>query len=159
MSSNFVRICITVVVINIGVLAAPVEARSVLPGRSAAASVQPLMLQQPQHLPQVLAQVCGPTYLVRRGDTLSIISRRCGVTVAAIKRANGLRSDLILIGQRLILPGVATPRYVPRMPIKYPTPIRLRSVEVPVPVATPEPPVEELLLPPTPAIESTVSPW
>lgn len=159
MNSKFVRICITAIVINIGALAAPVEARSVLPARSTAAHAHSLILQQPQQLPQVLAQVCGPRYIVRRGDTLSIISRRCGVTVAAIKRANGLRSDLILIGQRLILPGVAAPRYVPRTPIKYPTPIRLRSDEVPVPIATPEPPVEELLLPPTPAIESTVSPW
>jgi LysM repeat protein len=156
MNSKFVRISITVIAINIGVLAAPVEARSVLPARSAAAHAHSLTLQQPQQLPLVLAQVCGPRYIVRRGDTLSIISRRCGVTVAAIKRANGLRSDLIRIGQVLILPGVAAPRYVPRTTTKYPVPVRLRSDAVSVPIATPKPPV---VAPPTPAIESTVSPW
>ncbi len=158
MNSKFVRISITVVAINIGVLIAPVGARSALPARSIAVHAQPLMLQQPQQLPQVLAQTCGPVYIVRRGDTLSIISRRCGVTVAAIKRMNRLRSDLILIGQRLALPVVAAPRYVPPYRTQYPTPVRLRSNEAPVPVATPELPIEEVV-PPTPAIESTVSPW
>ncbi len=150
MNSKFVRISITVIAINIGVLVAPVGAQSALPARSIAVHPRPLMLQQSQQLSQVLAQVCGPVYIVRRGDTLSIISRRCGVTVAVIKRANGLRSDLIRIGQRLALPAVAVPRYVPPYRTQYPTP---------VPVATPAPQVEELPPPPTPAIESTVSPW
>jgi LysM repeat protein len=158
MNSKFVSVSITVIAINIGVLVSPVEARSDLPARSTAAQTHALVLQQPQQLPQVLAQVCGPTYIVRRGDTLSIISRRCGVTVAAIKRANGLRSDLILIGQRLILPGVRAPRYVPRATRPYPVPTRLRSEQAPMPEATPAPPID-VLSPPTPAIESTVSPW
>ncbi len=48
------------------------------------------------------------TYRVRRGDALSIIARRFGVSVSALMRANGLRSTLIRPGQRLIVP---VPRY------------------------------------------------
>lgn len=46
------------------------------------------------------------TYLVKRGDTLWGISRAFGTTVEALKKANGLTSDLIYVGQRLIIPGV-----------------------------------------------------
>ncbi len=158
MNSKFVRISITVIAINIGVLVAPVGARSALPARSIGVHTHSLTLQQPQQHPQVLAQVCGPVYIVRRGDTLSIISRRCGVTVAAIKRMNRLRSDLILIGQRLILPRVTAPRYVLPKITPRTLPTRLHSNPAPVPLATLVPPVEAPP-PPTPAIESTVSPW
>jgi membrane-bound lytic murein transglycosylase D len=41
---------------------------------------------------------------VRRGDTLYDIARRYGVTVAAIKKANGLRSNKIMPGARLEIP-------------------------------------------------------
>ncbi|MFZ3577493.1 LysM peptidoglycan-binding domain-containing protein [Virgibacillus sp. DJP39] len=40
-------------------------------------------------------------YTVRSGDTLSGISHRYNVTVAALKKWNSLTSDLILIGQKL----------------------------------------------------------
>ncbi|MGX7014585.1 muramidase family protein [Vagococcus silagei] len=43
----------------------------------------------------------GGTYRVQAGDTLYGISSRFGVTVADIKRWNGLSSDLILVGQML----------------------------------------------------------
>ena len=44
-------------------------------------------------------------YIVQRGDNLYRISLRFGATVAAIKAANGLTSDIIRIGQVLIIPG------------------------------------------------------
>ena len=44
------------------------------------------------------------TYVVVSGDTLSKIATKFGVTVAAIKTANNLTSDLISIGQKLIIP-------------------------------------------------------
>ncbi len=47
--------------------------------------------------------------LVQRGDTLGKFARRFGVTVEAIRDANGLESDLILVGQRLLIPGVFAP--------------------------------------------------
>jgi len=43
-------------------------------------------------------------YTVVQGDTLSSIATRFGTTVAAIKAANGLVSDLIYVGQVLIIP-------------------------------------------------------
>jgi LysM repeat protein len=48
----------------------------------------------------------GATYIVKRGDTLSEIAREHGVTVAALRNHNRLRSDVIRIGQRLSIPGV-----------------------------------------------------
>ena len=50
----------------------------------------------------------GGTYTVRRGDTLSGIAAWHGTTVAAIKRANGLRSNIIYAGQRLKVPGATS---------------------------------------------------
>ena len=40
-------------------------------------------------------------YRVRSGDTLSVIARKEGTTVANLKRINGLKSDFIREGQRL----------------------------------------------------------
>lgn len=41
------------------------------------------------------------TYTVKSGDTLSGIARRYNVTVADLKKWNGLNSDLIIVGQKL----------------------------------------------------------
>jgi LysM repeat protein len=45
------------------------------------------------------------TYRVRRGDTLTTIARRNGVSVAKLKQANSLRSSRLKIGQRLVIPN------------------------------------------------------
>lgn len=57
------------------------------------------------------ASTCGNTVTVQRGDTLSKIADRCGVTVNGIQRANpGITNpDLIVPGQVLILPGATLP--------------------------------------------------
>jgi len=44
------------------------------------------------------------THKVRRGQTLSAISRRYGKSVRKIKSENGLKSDRIYVGQRLKIP-------------------------------------------------------
>ena len=44
------------------------------------------------------------TYKVRSGDTLGAIAARYGTTVNAIKRASGLKSDRLSVGQRLTIP-------------------------------------------------------
>jgi LysM repeat protein len=41
---------------------------------------------------------------VKSGDTLSSLARRYGSSVARIKSANGLKSDLIRNGRKLIIP-------------------------------------------------------
>ena len=48
-----------------------------------------------------LAAGSPAVYEVRRGDNLSVIGARFGVTVGDLKRANGLDSDLLSIGQKL----------------------------------------------------------
>ncbi len=58
----------------------------------------------------------GAFHVVQRGDTLWRIHLRYGVTVYALKAANGLRSDLIYVGQVLVIPGgtsTPTPTGVP----------------------------------------------
>ncbi len=44
------------------------------------------------------------TYKVKQGDTLSEIAEKYGTTVAKIKSKNGLKSDMIKIGQTLKIP-------------------------------------------------------
>ena len=48
-----------------------------------------------------LAAGSPAVYKVRRGDNLSVIGARFGVTVKDLKQANGLASDLLSIGQEL----------------------------------------------------------
>ena len=43
------------------------------------------------------------TYVVRKGDTLAKIARRCGVSVASLKKLNGLSSSTIMVGQTLVI--------------------------------------------------------
>lgn len=47
-------------------------------------------------------------YSVKSGDTLYWIARQSGITVAALKQANGLTSDAIDVGQMLSIPGGKT---------------------------------------------------
>jgi peptidoglycan-N-acetylglucosamine deacetylase len=54
-----------------------------------------------------LSQLSSTTvrlYTVRRGDTLYSIAVRFGVTEAAIKVRNRLTTNIIIVGQRLIIP-------------------------------------------------------
>jgi LysM repeat protein len=47
-------------------------------------------------------------YIVSRGDTLSRIASRTGVPIAQLRAANGLRGDLIKVGQKLRVPTTLT---------------------------------------------------
>ncbi len=51
------------------------------------------------------ARTTGGAYTVRRGDTLWSIATRHGTTIAALQQANGLASNIIYTGQRLVIPG------------------------------------------------------
>lgn len=44
------------------------------------------------------------SYTVKKGDTLGAIARRNGTSVKALKKANGLKSDMIHINQKLTVP-------------------------------------------------------
>ncbi|WLR55334.1 LysM peptidoglycan-binding domain-containing protein [Mesobacillus subterraneus] len=45
------------------------------------------------------------TYIVNPGDTLFNISKRFGVSLKELKQVNGLKQDMVLIGQHLVIPG------------------------------------------------------
>ena len=70
--------------------------------------VKPVKAEQKQQAaPKKAAETPKPQnviYTVRRGDNLSKIAKRYGVTVAAIKRANNMGGDNIHQGQKLKIP-------------------------------------------------------
>ena len=45
------------------------------------------------------------THTVKKGETLSVIANKYGVTITALKNANGLKSDRINAGQKLKIPA------------------------------------------------------
>jgi LysM repeat protein len=47
----------------------------------------------------------GAVYLVKSGDTLSHIAKTCGTTVKALKSANSLADDRIVVGEKLKIPA------------------------------------------------------
>lgn len=47
------------------------------------------------------------TYIVQKGDSLWSIAKRFNVGVSELKSANNLSSNLISVGQQLVIPGVA----------------------------------------------------
>ena len=53
----------------------------------------------------VVADNSAGWYLVRSGDTLTLIAERAGSSVADLRQANGLRGDLIHPEQRLVVPA------------------------------------------------------
>lgn len=57
------------------------------------------------NMKKVAAASASGTYVVQQGDTLSSISRKTGVSVTALKQANGMQDGLIRVGQKLSLSG------------------------------------------------------
>lgn len=55
--------------------------------------------------PQIAQTSTTYRHKVKRGDTLSKIAAKYGTNVSKIKRANGLKSSTIRVGQRLKIPG------------------------------------------------------
>ena len=80
----------------------------------------------------------GTTYTVKKGDALSLIARRHGVTVKALKQANNLTSDNIRIGQKLVIPGKVAPAKQEAAPAPAPAPVAPKTEEQPAVSAEPE---------------------
>lgn len=51
----------------------------------------------------------GTSHTVVRGDTLGGIARRYGVSTSSIKQANGMSSDVVVLGKNLVIPGSSGP--------------------------------------------------
>jgi LysM repeat protein len=49
------------------------------------------------------------THTVVKGDTLGAIARRYGTTSAAIKQANGMTTDTVVLGKKMVIPGSSGP--------------------------------------------------
>lgn len=47
-------------------------------------------------------------YTVRRGDTLSAIAKHHDISIAQLRSANGMRGDMLQVGQKLQIPGNAS---------------------------------------------------
>jgi LysM repeat protein len=64
----------------------------------------------PEPYTRYLAGVGGQQreYVVRQGDTLSSVASRNGVSVAQLRSVNGLRGDLIRVGQTLTVPAAGS---------------------------------------------------
>ncbi len=62
--------------------------------------------QAPAPAPAPKPVVIGPhrEYIVKSGDTLSLISEAFGCPVKKIKEMNGLKKDSLRVGQKLMLP-------------------------------------------------------
>jgi len=61
-----------------------------------------LIAWQKEHhdLPQLTT-----TYTVQRGDSLSLIAERYGMSLSALKSANNLKNNTIQVGKKLVIPG------------------------------------------------------
>ena len=57
-------------------------------------------------IPVATSKSMSRAYIVRRGDTLSKIAQTNRISVAELKALNGLSSDLIRIGQTLLVPKI-----------------------------------------------------
>lgn len=90
------------------------------------------------------------TYTIVRGDTVSRIAVRFGVSTQSILTANGLGwSSIIYPGQRLAIPGTAAPQSQPAPQLTPPPTVELDPVVSVTPIETPPAPA------PAPAPAST----
>jgi LysM repeat protein len=82
-------------------------------------------------------------YVVQAGDTLSGIASRFGVTVQAIRDANGISGDIINIGTQLVIPTAGGSVLPPPNPTATPpgaVPTATPRPQPPAPTATAQPP-------------------
>ena len=110
------------------------------------------------------ASAAGGTYVVQKGDILGRIAKKFSVKVADLKKANGLTSDKIVVGQKLVIPGAkaqakTSTAFAPAQPKVGAKPVASKpqkteepKVEAPKVAVTNVKPVEPpAIVPPTPA--------
>ncbi|HJS73983.1 MAG TPA: LysM peptidoglycan-binding domain-containing protein, partial [Vicinamibacteria bacterium] len=66
---------------------------------------QTLIVSETAERPSVASAAEPTAYRIRRGDTLSVIARRFGVSVEELRQWNGIRSDEIYVGQSITVRG------------------------------------------------------
>jgi murein DD-endopeptidase MepM/ murein hydrolase activator NlpD len=97
----------------------------------------------PEPQPAVIrpARVSGYRLKVAKGDTLSTLSRRYGVSVEEIMSANNLPDGRLQIGQELVMPGVKGPKVIQAEAAPEPNeaPGQAEATPAPAPEAGPAP--------------------
>lgn len=83
--------------------------------------------------PAAPASAAVTNYRVKKGDNLSVIARRNGLSVQELKRLNGLRSDALKPGQELLLGNVSGTAPAPIA--ADPDPARLQRQEAAAPLS------------------------
>lgn len=63
--------------------------------------------QKENNIKPSLELLISGSYVVKRGDNLSEIAQRYGISTQALRAQNNLKNDVIRIGQKLSLPGMA----------------------------------------------------
>ena len=107
------------------------------------------------------ATAAGGTYIVQKGDILGRIANKHGVKVADLKKANGLTSDKIVVGQKLVIPGAKAEQTKPANKPSKPAAPASKATEVKpaaTPAATPAVPEPKVDPVPAPAIEVPAPP-
>ncbi|BCB05878.1 C40 family peptidase [Bacillus sp. KH172YL63] len=84
----------------------PGQVLKVSKNRAATATPVPTAPAAP---PKQSSENGSTTYTVKSGDTLSYIGAQFGVTVQQLKSWNGLKNDMIYVGQKLSIQGASTP--------------------------------------------------
>lgn len=95
-------------------------------------------IQKPVSKPEPKVPAGAGTYVVVKGDSLSVIAHRHGTTVAALRKANGISGDIIRVGQKLVIPGAETAKPVSTEPAGS-------SEQKPETVLLPQPDVTDLM--------------
>ncbi|MDR2849892.1 MAG: LysM peptidoglycan-binding domain-containing protein [Verrucomicrobiota bacterium] len=107
------------------------------------------------------------TYVVKSGDSLSVIAQKHGIKTAELRKANNLKSDTIIVGQKLHVPGAAkasdTAKPLPAVATPKTTPPKTttppKEAAAPAkPVADSKPKDKVVAPPPAPAETNTPAP-
>lgn len=67
--------------------------------------LKPSTTRPATQLPPAKLPATGADHVVVKGDTLGGIARKYGTTVAAIKQANGMTNDTVVLGKKLKIPA------------------------------------------------------
>jgi LysM repeat protein len=74
------------------------------PTKKSTASSPPPRKTTAKTTAKTAAKTRSTSHIVKRGDSLSSLSKRYGVTIQALKKANGLKSNMIRDGRKLVIP-------------------------------------------------------
>jgi LysM repeat protein/uncharacterized Zn finger protein (UPF0148 family) len=84
-----------------------------IPATPAPEETAPAPAVQPEPETAAAAAPTELSHTIVRGDTLGKISRKYQVSAATIKKTNGMKSDAVMLGQQLKIPGAVVPAAEP----------------------------------------------